>query len=121
MLVTTLLVLATAPLIAGIFSHDAEVLGYAGLCLRIFSLGMIAWGIGMTITQAFNGAGDTMTPTWVNLFCFWMVQVPLAYLLAIGLDTGPSGVFWAVFVSDVLAGIVSVLVFRRGGWKNRMV
>jgi Na+-driven multidrug efflux pump len=75
----------------------------------------------MAIIQAFNGAGDTMTPTYINIFCFWIVQVPLAYTLALGMGIGPVGVFWAVFVSDVLAGIVGVALFLRGKWKLRMV
>ena len=75
----------------------------------------------MAIIQAFNGAGDTMTPTWINVLCFWVVQVPLAYVLALTLGVGPVGVFWAVFVADALSCIVGVAVFRRGKWKLRQV
>ncbi|MFK7864486.1 MAG: MATE family efflux transporter, partial [Pseudohongiellaceae bacterium] len=94
---------------------------YAVQALWIFALGYIPWGIGMAIIQSFNGAGDTMTPTWINIFCFWLVQVPLAYSLALVFELGPVGVFWAVFVSDVLTGIVGYLVFRQGKWKQREV
>jgi Na+-driven multidrug efflux pump len=75
----------------------------------------------MAVIQAFNGAGDTMTPTWINVFCFWMVQVPMAYVLAISLGVGPVGVFWSVFTADMLSCLVGVIVFRRGKWKTRTV
>ena len=107
--------------IISVFSSEPEVIVYALSCLYIFSLGLVFFGINGAVVQAFNGSGDTMTPTWINLFCFWVVQVPLAYLLALTLGIGPEGVFWAVFVSDVLAGIVGVLVFRQGRWKTRML
>ncbi len=103
------------------FISEAAVMEYAVQCLRIFAYGLVFWGYGMAVIQAFNGAGDTMTPTWINVFCFWIVQVPLAYTLALELGIGPVGVFWAVFVADVLAGIVGVIVFMRGGWKQRQV
>ena len=107
--------------IVALFTTEAEVVENAILCLRIFSLGLISFGFSITAVQAFNGAGDTMTPTWINFFCFWLVQVPLAFLLAITVGLGPAGVFAAVFVSDVLAGIVGLVVFRRGSWKTRLV
>ena len=119
-LVMLLLLLLTRPIIA-FFSQELEVIEYAVQCLRIFAYGLVVWGYGMAVIQAFNGAGDTMTPTWINVFCFWIVQVPLAYTLALGLGIGPVGVFWAVFVSDVLAGIVGVAFFMRGKWKLRAV
>lgn len=115
------LMLAFTRPIAGLFSGEAEVLDYAIQCLSVFAYGYVFWGFGMAIIQAFNGAGDTMTPTWINVLCFWAVQVPLAYLLALSLGFGPQGVFWAVFVSEVLAGIVGVAVFMRGKWKQREV
>ncbi|MDA1371134.1 MAG: MATE family efflux transporter [Proteobacteria bacterium] len=119
-LVMLLLLLLTRPIIA-FFSQELEVIEYAVQCLRIFAYSLVLWGYGMAVIQAFNGAGDTMTPTWINIFCFWIVQVPLAYTLALGLGFGPLGVFWAVFVSDVLAGIVGVAFFIRGKWKLREV
>ena len=107
--------------IAEFFTDEPEALAYAVQCLRIFAYGYVFWGFGMAIIQAFNGAGDTMTPTWINVFCFWIVQVPLAYFLALTLEIGPVGVFWAVFVSDMLTGIVGVAFFMRGKWKERAV
>lgn len=117
----SLMMLLFATPLVGLFIEDSVASGYAVQALWIFALGYIPWGIGMAIIQSFNGAGDTMTPTWINIFCFWVVQVPLAYSLAILLDVGPVGVFWAVFVSDVLTGIVGYFVFRRGKWKLREV
>ncbi len=107
--------------IAEFFTSEPEALAYAVQCMRIFAYGYVFWGFGMAIIQAFNGAGDTMTPTWINVFCFWIVQVPLAYFLALTLEIGPVGVFWAVFVSDMLTGIVGVAFFMRGKWKERAV
>ncbi len=107
--------------IVSLFTDEPEVVDYAVQCLTIFALAFVAWGAGMAIIQAFNGAGDTMTPTWINVLCFWVVQVPLAYFLALTLGFGPLGVFWAVFASDILTGIVGYLVFRRGKWKERIV
>lgn len=107
--------------IAEFFAAEGAVLDYAVSCLRIFTYGYVFWGFGMAIIQAFNGAGDTLTPTWINVFCFWIVQVPLAYFLALALEWGPQGVFWAVFVSDMLTGIVGVAFFMRGKWKQREI
>lgn len=115
-----LMLLFTRP-IAAFFSQDPQVLDYAMQCLVIFAYGYVGWGFGMAVIQAFNGAGDTLTPTWINVFCFWVVQVPLAYVLALSLGLGPVGVFWAVFVADNLSCIVGILVFRRGRWKTRSV
>jgi len=107
--------------IAGFFSQEDAVLAYAIQCLYIFAYGYVGWGFGMAVIQAFNGAGDTMTPTWINVFCFWIVQVPMAYILAISMGIGPEGVFWSVFTADMLSCVVGVLVFRRGKWKTRTV
>ncbi len=115
-----MMLLFTRP-IALFFSDDPEVLSYAVECLRIFAYGYVGWGFGMAVIQAFNGAGDTMTPTYINVLCFWVVQVPLAYGLALTLGLGPVGVFWAVFTADILSCVVGVLVFRRGTWKTRTV
>ena len=117
----SLMILLFTRSIVGLFTDEPAVVEYAVQCLTIFAFAFVAWGAGMALSQAFNGAGDTMTPTWINVFCFWVVQMPLAYFLALGLDLGPVGVFWAVFASDILTGIVGFLVFRRGKWKGRIV
>lgn len=121
MAIAAILMLLFIQPIASFFSDEQEVLDYAAQCLRIFAYGYVGWGFGMAVIQAFNGAGDTMTPTWINVLCFWVIQVPLAYVLAIVMGLGPVGVFWAVFAADNLSCVVGVLVFRRGKWKSRMV
>lgn len=119
-LTAIVLLVFTRPIVQ-FFTAEPAVVEYAVQCLHIFAFGYVVWGFGMAILQAFNGAGDTMTPTYINIFCFWMVQVPLAYVLALTVGMGPEGVFWAVFVSELLAGIVGVAVFKRGKWKLRTV
>ncbi|MCW8194463.1 MATE family efflux transporter [Proteobacteria bacterium 005FR1] len=109
-----------ATLIAN-FTPDTGVIEYGAMCLRILSYGFVFWALGMVTIQAFNGAGDTMTPTWINLFCFWVVQIPLAYLLATQTGLQSSGVFWATVVADTLTAVIGVMVFMRGGWKSKVV
>ena len=109
-----------APEIATLFTDDPEVLRTAATALRVVSYGYVFYALGMVTRQAFNGAGDTRTPTWIDLFCFWLFEIPLAWLLsrtALGVD----GVFWAVAIAYSLSAVVSTLVFRRGGWKTTTV
>jgi Na+-driven multidrug efflux pump len=75
----------------------------------------------MVLTQSFNGAGDTWTPTWLNFCCFWVFEIPLAWALAGPAGLGPSGVFWAIMAAFSLLAGASALVFRRGAWKTRTV
>jgi putative MATE family efflux protein len=105
----------------GFFTNDIEVKQIAVTALRIISLGYIFYGIGMVTMNAFNGAGDTWTPTWINLFGFWLLQIPLAYLLAMYFGLGPLGVFIAVPVSETCMSIASFFIFRRGKWKLKKV
>jgi len=114
------LVIVFAPAIAGLFSSDSDVLRYGTSCLRILGLGVPMYAVGMIVTQALNGAGDTRTPTVINFICFWVLQIPLAYWLATSLSLGPNGVFWAIFVSESLVTILGVIVFRRGRWKQQV-
>lgn len=106
-----------APQIVGIFSHEPEVLRNGVLCLRIICLGYVFFAYGMVIGQSFNGAGDTKTPTYMNLICFWIVQIPVAYILAKVLQIGPAGVFAAQAIAFSLVAIIGILLFRRGKWK----
>lgn len=106
---------------ASAFTDDAAVLAYAADTLRICSYGYGLYAVGMIVTQAFNGAGDTDTPTLINLVCLWLLQIPLAYLFAETLGYGPQGVFATISICDSLLAIVAVLVFRRGRWKLRQV
>jgi len=100
------------------FSVDPEVVHYGTQCLRIVAFGYIFFGYGMVIIQSFNGAGDTRTPTIINLFGFWFFQIPLAYLLAVQLRFGPTGAFTAIAIAESLMAVVGILIFRRGKWKT---
>ncbi|MGE0360965.1 MAG: MATE family efflux transporter [Vicinamibacterales bacterium] len=118
--VSVVFIAAAHPIVA-IFTTDMEVARHAVACLRTVSLGFILFGLGMTLSSALNGAGDTWTPTWINIGCFWGVEIPLAYALAVPLGWGPLGVYAAITIAFVLHALVSVMVFRRGGWKTRRV
>ena len=100
------------------FIQDAEAVSAGTLCLHILAIGYIFFAYGMVISQAFNGAGDTKTPTYINLFVFWMVQIPLAYFLAKSLLMGPKGVYIAIGAAESLLAVVSIILFKRGKWKN---
>ncbi len=104
--------------ITGLFSTDSEVIKEASLCLKIICTGYIFYAYNMIISQAFNGAGDTYTPTWLSFIFMWLGQVPLAYVLAYNLDFGPLGVYISIAVSSTLMTIAAILIFRRGRWKN---
>jgi len=112
------LLVVLAPGIAGLFSDDPDVLRYGTDCLRILAVGIPMYAIGMIVTQALNGAGDTVSPTLINFVCFWVLQIPLAYWLATDVSLGPNGVFIAIVVSESLVTILSVIVFRSGRWKH---
>jgi putative MATE family efflux protein len=107
-----------APEIIGLFTSDPAVARLAITALRLFSYGNISYSYGMVITAAFNGAGDTATPTSLNLICFWLCQIPLAWALAFHTGLGPNGVYVAVVVSDSLLAALGILLFRRGKWKQ---
>lgn len=104
-----------------IFTDDAQIVEIGAQCLRIISYGYLAYAIGMVVTQSFNGAGDTMTPTFINVLCFWMVEIPLAYLLAIEFDWKQDGVFYSIVVAEALLGVVGFILFKRGKWKQTKV
>ena len=106
------------PLVAGAFTNDPRVLAFAADCLKFVSLGYPFYAWGMTMEQAFNGAGDTVTPTWINLFCYWMLQIPLAWTLAHGMGLGPRGVYLAICSAESVLAVVGIVLFRRGRWKQ---
>ena len=107
--------------IAHVFTSDPTVAPIAAACLRIISYGYLFYAYGMVLTNSFNGAGDTWTPTWLNLFCFWLWEIPLAWLLARHFNLGPQGVAWAVTIAFSTLAIASALLFRRGRWKLKTV
>ena len=104
-----------------LFTHDPEVLPYAASCLRILSFGNVAWAYGMVMLQAFNGAGDTITPTLVNFVGFWLLEIPLAYFLAIPVGMHSSGVFLSIVIAEAFIAAVSVILFKRGRWKRQQI
>jgi putative MATE family efflux protein len=110
--------LILAPGIANLFSDDPVVVQYTTSCLRILGVGCPMYAIGMIVTQALNGAGDTVTPTLLNIACFWILQVPLAYWLATSLLDDPNGVFLSIVISESLLTVLCVIVFKRGNWKH---
>ena len=107
--------------IIGLFTTDPAVAPLAVSGLRLLSYGYLSYAYGMVVTAAFNGAGDTFTPTMLNLFCFWMCQIPVAWMLSFHTGLGPRGVFVAVVTGDTLLALSSILLFRTGKWKKTMV
>lgn len=107
--------------IIGLFTDDPKVIPYGVDCLRIVAYGFLFYAWGMVITQSFNGAGDTWTPTIINIFVFWLWEIPIAYTLAIFLGIGPRGVFISIMIAFSTLAVVSAIVFRQGKWKTRVV
>ena len=116
----TLFVLFAGQIIR-LFTSDPAVLGYGVDCLRVVACGFLFYAYGMVLTQSFNGAGDTWTPTLINLVVFWLWEIPLAYVLAIMLGLGPHGVFLAITIAFSTLAVVSAVVFRKGRWKGQVV
>ncbi len=110
-----------AEAVISIFTTEPEVLRYGTDCLRIVGYGYAFYGLGMVMESSFNGAGDTVTPTYLNFFIFWMFEIPLAYVLAYHFEMGPQGVYWAITIAFSALAIVSALLFRRGKWKQQVV
>jgi putative MATE family efflux protein len=117
----SLLFLAFAPRLVGIFSNDPMVIKFGADCLRIISLCYGLYAYGLVVLQAFNGAGDTFTPSVINLICYWAIQLPLAYLLGRHYHLGPNGIYTAILVAEILLSSISIYVFRLGRWKFKVV
>lgn len=100
-----------------LFISDPEVIAHGSSCLRILSYGFIAYGLGMVMVNSLNGAGDTTTPTWINLFCYWMLEIPLAYFLAVYSNLQENGVFISILVAEIAMTLSALYFFRRGKWK----
>ncbi len=118
MVFVTIIFFFFAEPIISIFTRQINVATIAVEALRVVSIGYVGYGLGMVLMNAFNGAGDTRTPTWINLFGFWAFQIPLAYFLAKQIDLGPKGVFWAIVIAECLITLVTLYLFRRGTWKT---
>jgi putative MATE family efflux protein len=113
--------IAFAPWIIGVFTNDPAVVPVAVNCLRIFSCGNIAFAYGMVLLQAFNGAGDTVTPTYINLFGFWVLEIPLAWWLATRTRMHTNGVFASVVVAESVIVLISIVIFRQGRWTKQRI
>jgi len=117
MVLLTVFFWLAAPWVVSFFSQGAAADAHAISALRIVSLGYFFYGYGMVFAQALNGAGDSLTPTWLNVICFWIIEIPLAWVLAKPLGWGPEGVFASVAISESILAVLSALVFQRGKWK----
>jgi putative MATE family efflux protein len=110
-----------APTFLSWFSDDPIVVKNGALCLQIIAAGYIFYAYGMVIIQSFNGSGDTKTPTYINFVCFWLFQLPFAYLAAIYFDLGPIGVFLSITLAEVLIAVIGIWLFKKGKWKTVQV
>jgi putative MATE family efflux protein len=119
-LVGVALILFAEPTVR-LFTHDPEVVPLAATSIRILSYGNIGYAYGMIMLQAFNGAGDTVTPTWVNLFGFWFLEIPLAYWLAIPMNLRSKGVYFSIVIAECSIALAGILLFRRGKWKKQQI
>jgi putative MATE family efflux protein len=116
-----LLLVPLGPDVVRLFTSEVAVVEQGGRCLRIVAAGFAFYAYAMVVSQAFNGAGDTRTPTWINLGCFWLGELPLALLLSRYFALGPSGVYVAITLAFSSMAVVSVLLFRRGAWKRARI
>ncbi len=107
--------------LVGLISPDYQIQKIGITCLKILCFGYVFYALGMVMSQSFNGAGDTFTPTLLNFICFWLVEIPLAYFMAIEMNLGEKGVFVAIVLAESLLGMLGVIIFRRGKWKLREV
>ncbi|WP_340201817.1 MATE family efflux transporter [Ascidiimonas sp. W6] len=121
MLSVSLVYLLLAPEIIGLFSNVSDVVKYGSLSLQVITAGYLFYAYGMVVIQAFNGAGDTRTPAFINFFCFWLFQLPIAYLAAFVLNWGPMGVFVAITLAQVLIAGTGIFYFKKGRWKTTTV
>jgi putative MATE family efflux protein len=115
-IVTVIFLFFSAPIVS-LVNNDAEVVAVATEALKIVSLGYVSYGLGMVLMNSFNGAGDSRTPTYINLAGFWALQIPLAYILSISLHLGPRGVFLAILIAESVITIGTFFIFKRGAWK----
>ncbi len=104
-----------------IFIDDPNIIASGAVCLRIIAYGYVFYAMGMVMVQALNGAGDTGTPTLINFFCFWMLEIPLAYFMALRWGVGENGVYWAIIIAESVMTVVAAVAFTRGKWKLRKV
>ncbi|WP_316843677.1 MATE family efflux transporter [Pedobacter psychrodurus] len=121
MAIVSVLFLTCGHLFAAFFTADEKVIAIASKALKIMSIGFVIYGAAMVFSSAFNGAGDTWTPTKINVFAFWLFQIPLAYFLAKFLEMGPTGVFIAIPTAEAGIAVAAYILFKKGKWKKTMV
>ncbi len=121
MAVVSFIFIVFAPVIISFFTQEEAVTHFAVYAVRVIGIGFIFYGVGMVMANAFNGAGDTRTPTIINLFGFWGMQIPLAYLLAVTFAMGPLGVFIAIPTAETAISITAYIIFKKGRWKNKKI
>lgn len=121
LLVVMIVFLIWAPYFLSFFSDDQVVVNAGIDALKIICLGYVFFAYGMVISQGFNGAGDTRTPTAINLVCFWLIQIPLAYVLANHTSLESNGVYWAIGISESILAVMAVMIFRKGRWKTQTI
>lgn len=116
--IVSLLFITAAPFFVGLMSNQPVVIETGARALRIISFGYLFYGVGMVMMNAFNGAGDSRTPTIINFFWFWVFQIPVAYFLSGNANWGTSGVFWAIVITETCIAITSMILFKKGRWKK---
>jgi putative MATE family efflux protein len=116
-LAVSLIFLFFATPILSVFIHEPKSLQTGVECLHIIAIGYLFFSYGLVISQSFNGAGDTKTPTVLNLVCFWALQIPLAWFMAKWLQMGPKGVYYAIGISETMLALVCIVIFKKGKWK----
>lgn len=116
-----LVFLVFAPQLVAFFTADSAVQRVASDCLRFISFGNVSYAWGMVFLQAFNGSGDTRTPTFIHFFCYWCFQLPLAWVLSTGLHWGHRGVFTAIPAAETAMTVSAFILFRKGNWKRKMI
>ncbi len=118
MVIVSIVYLFFAPQILGFFSDEGGVIRSGALALQVIAAGYVFYAYGMVVIQAFNGSGDTKTPTWINFIAFWLFQIPFAYLVALYFEVGPLGVFLAVVLAEALLAVLGMIWFKKGKWKQ---
>lgn len=104
-----------------LFTLELDVISVGAKALKIIAVGYLFYGMGMVMVQAFNGAGDTVTPTWLNFICFWLIEIPLGWFLAMNTGLHENGVFWAIVIAESTFGVLGMWIFSRGKWKEKEV
>lgn len=118
LVIISIILVLFSPWFIPLFNPDPVVVKSGVLTLRIFCVSYVIYAYGLVFSQAFNGAGDTKTPTLINFICFWLVEIPLGYVLAVYLGWGLAGVCWAVAFAEALLSVIFIYLFKRGSWKT---